>query len=244
VRDAPYDIVLMDMQMPVMDGIEATRQIRADGRFNDLPIVAMTANAMASDRERCLAAGMNDHVAKPIDPADLYRVLARWAKAAPASAAEPSVPPAFLPSASPPPAARAPADPRLPAIAGVETQVGLTRTGGKLEFYLDLLRRFAERHGNARQEIAAAISAGESAVAERLAHTLKGVAGTVGATEISEAAARIEAALKTGGDTEIALGLLDVRLSLAVAAIRAALPAPLPPRGPPAPAGSADCVEQ
>jgi two-component system sensor histidine kinase/response regulator len=68
----------MDMQMPVMDGIEATRVIRADPRFNSLPIIAMTANAMAADRDRCLEAGMNDHIAKPIDPEQLFRVLLRW----------------------------------------------------------------------------------------------------------------------------------------------------------------------
>ena len=78
VRSKDYDIVLMDMQMPVMDGIEATRIIRADSRFDQLPIVAMTANAMAADRDRCLEVGMNDHIAKPIDPDQLFGVLSRW----------------------------------------------------------------------------------------------------------------------------------------------------------------------
>jgi len=80
VRDNQYDIVLMDMQMPVMDGIEATRIIRSDARFEGLPIVAMTANAMAADRDKCLKAGMNDHIPKPIDPEELFRVLAHWTK--------------------------------------------------------------------------------------------------------------------------------------------------------------------
>ena len=78
VRNKDYDLVLMDMQMPVMDGVEATRVIRADPRFNSLPIIALTANAMAADRDRCLEAGMNDHIAKPIDPEQLFRVLLRW----------------------------------------------------------------------------------------------------------------------------------------------------------------------
>src|SRR5262245_39266768 len=78
VQDNQYDLVLMDMQMPVMDGIEATRAIRSDPRLADLPIIAMTANAMAVDRERCLEAGMNDHIAKPIEPEELFRVLAQW----------------------------------------------------------------------------------------------------------------------------------------------------------------------
>lgn len=77
-RENDYDAVLMDMQMPVMDGIEATRVIRSDPRFQNLPIIAMTANAMATDREQCLKAGMNDHIGKPIDPDQLFSVLLRW----------------------------------------------------------------------------------------------------------------------------------------------------------------------
>ena len=80
IRDHEYDVVLMDMQMPVMDGIEATKNIRAEPRFRALPIIAMTANAMAADREKCLEAGMNDHVAKPIDPDELFSALLRWIK--------------------------------------------------------------------------------------------------------------------------------------------------------------------
>ena len=80
VGDNEYHAVLMDMQMPVMDGIEATRIIRSNPRFQTIPIIAMTANAMAADRERCLEAGMNDHIPKPIDPEELFRVLIRWTK--------------------------------------------------------------------------------------------------------------------------------------------------------------------
>ena len=78
VQDNQYDLVLMDMQMPVMDGIEATQVIRSDPRFGDLPIIAMTANAMAADRDRCIEAGMNDHIAKPIEPEELLSLLAQW----------------------------------------------------------------------------------------------------------------------------------------------------------------------
>jgi two-component system, sensor histidine kinase and response regulator len=78
VKDNPYDLVLMDMQMPVMDGIEATRAIRSEKRFDDLPIIAMTANAMSADRDRCLEAGMNDHIAKPIEPDELFMMLTQW----------------------------------------------------------------------------------------------------------------------------------------------------------------------
>jgi two-component system, sensor histidine kinase and response regulator len=78
VKEKAYDLVLMDMQMPVLDGIEATKVIRTDPRFETLPIIAMTANAMVADRNRCLDAGMNDHIAKPIDPDQLFKVLLRW----------------------------------------------------------------------------------------------------------------------------------------------------------------------
>ena len=79
VQPPPYDIVLMDMQMPVMDGHEATREIRSDPRYDSLPIVAMTAQAMAEEREQCLAEGMNDHITKPIDPDLLYRTVLAFA---------------------------------------------------------------------------------------------------------------------------------------------------------------------
>jgi two-component system sensor histidine kinase/response regulator len=81
VQANAYDLVLMDMQMPVMDGIEATRVIRSDPRFDGLPIIAMTANAMAADRDKCLEAGMNDHISKPIDAQELFRVLSQWTRA-------------------------------------------------------------------------------------------------------------------------------------------------------------------
>jgi CheY-like chemotaxis protein/HPt (histidine-containing phosphotransfer) domain-containing protein len=191
VQTRPYDVVLMDIQMPVMDGIEATRLIRADDRFRALPIVAMTANAMASDRERCLAAGMNDHIGKPIDPHELMRVLARWARRE--GTVNLAVSPPTITEASDAVAA-------APLIDGVDTKAGLARTGGKPEQYANLLRRFAERHANDPAEISRALEAGDRALAQRLAHTLKGVAATMGVNAVSAAAQRIEEALKTGDD--------------------------------------------
>jgi two-component system sensor histidine kinase/response regulator len=136
-----YDAVLMDMQMPVMDGIEATRVIRSNPRFQKLPIIAMTANAMASDRVLCLEAGMNDHIPKPIDPDQLFGVLLRWINRADGDGG----------------AARAQGAPSRPstdtkpalAIPGIDVAAGLKRTGGNSKRYESLLRKFAEQQSEA-----------------------------------------------------------------------------------------------
>jgi two-component system sensor histidine kinase/response regulator len=236
VQRQPYDIVLMDVQMPVMDGIEATRLIRADERFRELPIIAMTANAMAADRERCLGAGMNDHIGKPIDPDGLIRMLARWARrdGALALVARSSVGGK---------AGIGDGDTALPVIEGVDTRTGLARTGGRPEQYANLLRRFADRHANNPAEIRAALGAGDIVVAHRLAHTLKGVAATIGAAEVSEAAHRIELGLKNGEQVDGAVEELASCLPPLVAGIRAALPpAATAPHG--AVIGVADCADR
>jgi PAS domain S-box-containing protein len=216
VRAAPYDIVLMDMQMPIMDGIAATRQIRADDRYEDLPIVAMTANAMAGDREQCLAAGMNDHIAKPIDPDELFAVIGRW-----------TVGDAAIATATATPAAAQPvAEPRGGlAIDGVDSRAGLLRTGGKPEHYANLLRRFAERHRDNASEIATALAAGDTTLAQRIAHTIRGVAATLGAMAVSEAAQRIELGVKNGIAVDDDIAALAERLAPVVAAIARAVPA-------------------
>ena len=217
IRDNDYDVVLMDMQMPVMDGIEATRVIRSDPRFEQLPIIAMTANAMASDRDACLEAGMNDHIAKPIDPEQLFGVLLRWIRRADgdgkiarrlASAQSPSV---------------QPSDTTLD-IPGVDVRSGLKRIGGNRKRYETLLRKFSEQQADTVEAMRAALSLGDAATAERAAHSLKGAAGTLGAASLSEAAAEAETAIKTGHDVEKALGSLSLCLDPVLQAIRAALP--------------------
>jgi PAS domain S-box-containing protein len=218
VRGRDYDAVLMDMQMPVMGGVEATQVIRSEPRFHNLPIIAMTANAMAADREKCLEAGMNDHVAKLIDPDELFSALLRWikpgdgkgAKAAPAR-------PADTP-------ARA-SDAETLDIPGIDTQSALKRTGGNRRRYEDLLRRFAQQQAGAVEEIRAALAAGDSTTAERVAHSLKGVAGNLGATGLAEAAKKAETAVKTGQGLEVALDSLSRSLAAIVEPIRAELPA-------------------
>jgi PAS domain S-box-containing protein len=184
----PFEAVLMDMQMPEMDGLEATRQLRADPRNAGLPIIAMTANAMTADREATAAAGMNDFVSKPLDVAHLFRTLARW------------IPPREENVQRAPGGAESGApgldSVQLPDLAGLDTKLGLSRTGGRLSRYTDILRRFHASNAALPDVIAAAVEQGDDALAVRLAHTLRGTAGTVGAEGVSRAAGELEAALR------------------------------------------------
>ena len=220
VRENDYDIVLMDMQMPVMDGIEATRIVRSDVSFETLPIIAMTANALVSDRELCLQAGMNDHIAKPIDPDQLFGVLLRWIKRPEGDGAGLRDWAEVRPVTTPPPASfEGPLQ-----IDGIDVKSALKRTGGNRKRYEALLRRFAQQHSGTVDEIRKALSMGDAATAERVAHSLKGAAGTLGATTLSEAAARAETAIKTGQGIDTALTCLFVDLGGVVQAIRTSLP--------------------
>jgi PAS domain S-box-containing protein len=217
VGDNDYDVVLMDMQMPVMDGVEATRAIRSDPRHQELPIIAMTANAMASDRALCLEAGMNDHIAKPIDPDQLFGVLVRWIhradhhgrielKGAPASSPKPGAPAAKL------------------DIPGIDVGSGLRRIGGNRKRYETLLRMLAQQQDGAVKIMQSALSTDDAATAERAAHSLKGAAGTLGAAPLAEAAAEAETAIETGSGVEQALASLSLVLDQVLEAIRTALP--------------------
>ncbi len=216
VREYDYDVVLMDIQMPVMDGIEATRILRSDQRFATLPIIAMTANALVSDREMCLEAGMNDHIAKPIDPDQLFRVLFRWVSCREDGMRQTVIArPSIMASAT----LEAPLD-----IDGIDVKSALKRTGGNRKRYEALLRRFAHQQAATVEDIRKALSMGDAATAERAAHSLKGAAGKIGVIALSEAAAKTETAIKTGQGVDGALTSLSVDLAAAVGAIRGALP--------------------
>ena len=220
-----YDLVLMDMQMPVMDGIQATQAIRANPQFRALPIVAMTANVMASDREKCVEAGMNDHVDKPIDPDALFRVLLRWIK--PREGTGKSADGAPLAAVAQTPVVASSA--AILQIPGIDTKSALKRTGGNQRRYESLLGRFAETQAGAVEQIRAALAAGDAPTAERGAHSLKGAGGNLGAMALAEAAAKAEAAIKSGQGVEAALDSLALSLRAIVEAIRSALPSEQPP---------------
>ena len=212
VRNGNYQAVLMDIQMPVMDGYTATRTIREDKSFADLPIIAMTANAMAGDREKALEMGMNDHVAKPIDPDELMKSLATWIKPgvrgfAPASAQK------AQDQNGPQPA------PLLPEhLEGVDIQDGLNRVGGNKMLYRKLLIKVREDYARAAEEIAALLTDGKQEEAERLAHSIKGVAGNVGAARLQSAGADLEAAIKENDCNAIPLKLQALSAELGVLA--------------------------
>lgn len=183
IAENDYDGVLMDCQMPVMDGYQATRKLRQDARHSSLPVIAMTANAMVGDKEKCLDAGMNDFIAKPIDVAQLFGTLARWiAPAAPQEAA----------------AAVAQPEEQLPVIAGLKLNEALRRVGGNAGLMRKLLDRFVATQFDAMLRIAAAIENNQLETAIREAHTLKGLAGNIGASGLADSAARIEHLLSLG----------------------------------------------
>ncbi len=224
VSAGAYDLVLMDMQMPVMDGLTATRAIREQPDLAWLPIVAMTANAMSGDRERCLAAGMQDHVAKPIDPATLWATLLRWIKPRSGTAA---------PAAGARAEAEAPATgtgaviARLAAITELDVPAGVRNALGRESLYIALLGKFVSGQGDFPANVTSALQDVDWLSAERLAHTLKGVAAQIGAYGLSELVARFELAVRKRERLVVMVPLqaeISRRLTALVAAIVAALP--------------------
>ncbi|KRC05197.1 hypothetical protein ASE11_24285 [Hydrogenophaga sp. Root209] len=190
---AAFELVLMDVQMPVMDGYTATRCIRAELGLSALPVIAMTANAMASDREACLQAGMNDHVGKPFDLAQLLRTIRQHM---------PHALDQQTPALPPPGEGLAPAACEVPAAAqaladmqGVELQAALNRLGGSAKAYARFLERFIDDHPRQIDELQTGLAAGDFKSGARVAHTLKGLAGTLGITSLVEHSFRAEKAL-------------------------------------------------
>jgi two-component system sensor histidine kinase/response regulator len=219
VQSGQWDLVFMDMHMPVMDGVTATERIRAMPGFERLPIVAMTANAMEQDRRKCLDSGMNDFLIKPIDPEDMWSILLRWVRprAKPQLVAVPARPEQPV------------ADTGLPqGIDGLDTALGLSRMMGKKPLYLAMLRRYATSQQDVMGDIRRAIATGDYTTAERLAHTAKAVSGNVGAVRVQERAAQLEMALRerrAADDLAPLAGALDLAISPLLARLAAHFPA-------------------
>ncbi|MCK9379479.1 MAG: response regulator [Sulfuritalea sp.] len=198
VQQQDYDGVLMDIQMPVMDGLEAARRIRAlaknpgSERFAALPIIAMTALAMAQDTKKSQAAGMNDHVTKPIVPNRLMAALARWVRLPDARRGRP----ASLPAGTASPSGEIPAD--LQALTSLDAYEGIRRIGGKADAYRRQLRRFREHYPGAIAELRRLIAEKDLERAEEYCHALKGVSGNVGAHALFGKITAIDNRLKQG----------------------------------------------
>ena len=183
---AKYDAILMDMQMPELDGLSATRALRADPKFARIPIIAMTANAMKADLDACLAAGMNDHVTKPIDRKALLATLRRW------------IPVRRRPVPSAPQTNAAAATGTSPALDGIDVEGTLQRLGIDRESLDRMLVRFADGQRPTFQQLRAAVEAGDGAAAARQAHAIAGAAGNLGADRLRGAAKALEQAGRDG----------------------------------------------
>ncbi len=216
VRDSAasaFDLVLMDLQMPEMDGYVATQEIRKTGN-QSLPIIAMSADAMSGVAERCFEAGMNDYVTKPIDPQELFTALVRW------------IPPGTRTRRQAIPDALD-TEPALPVLPGIDIVDGLARVGGNRVTYHKLLLKFAHNNANTMTEIRAALQQDDMERAVRLAHTLKGVAGNIGANTLYQVARELETAFKEQGAAPVAfLDNCDRVLQQVVQGIAALEPAP------------------
>ncbi len=222
VQRTAYDLVLMDMQMPVMGGVEATEAIRKLPGMQSLPIVAMTANAMQQDLERCRVAGMMGVVTKPIEPTELWRALRTWITPRPGMGRG-AADVASMAARPPEPVLPTPLTP----IDGLDMELGLRRVLGKEALYRAMLDKFASGQADAPERIVAALDSDLEA-AERWAHTLRGVAGGIGAVALSEQAARVENAIRQGAPAPDVVRMVDdIRALLGplVQALRAQLPA-------------------
>jgi PAS domain S-box-containing protein len=227
-RDADFDGVLMDCQMPVMDGYTATRRIREQPRWSTLPVIAMTANAMAGDREQALASGMNDHISKPLNVEKMFATLAKWIHPRPGR-----IVPAAADSPAPPPAGGLPAN-----LPGIDAVAGLATCMGKVELYLRLLKQFRSSQGDFRAGFLAARHGEDVTAPARAAHTLRGTAGNIGARAVAKAAETLEQACLAGADEETVSDLL-AKVEHALESVLEGLAALAAPESPAEPAPAA-----
>jgi len=200
----------MDLQMPVMDGYEATARLRSDARSARLPIVAMTAHALPSERQRCLDAGMNGHLSKPIDPERLLQTVASYRKGRPSERAASTE--------------AAPSRERFPEVAGLDGAAGLRRVRGNARLYLSLLRQFILEHAGASALLRERLATDDVEGARSLAHAIKGVSANLGAEALARAAGDLEECLRSKpGHVTGPLGALTAALDALVKGIERAL---------------------
>jgi len=204
-RDAGFDGVLMDCQMPVKDGYTATREIRNQSQFKQLPIIAMTANAMAGDKEKVIEAGMWDHIAKPLNVSQMFVTIAKWVKPkggrdaladAPAPQGFPAATPSFDKEASGMDLPATDAVGGLPPLSGIDVKAGLATCAGQESLYARMLIKFRDSQGRFAEFFAAARADADPEATTRAAHTLKGTAGNIGARALQAAAGELEYACK------------------------------------------------
>jgi signal transduction histidine kinase/DNA-binding response OmpR family regulator/HPt (histidine-containing phosphotransfer) domain-containing protein/tetratricopeptide (TPR) repeat protein len=220
-----YNMVLMDLEMPEMDGHEATIAIRSDARFCKLPIIAMTAHALNDVREQCIGEGMQDYLTKPIHPDHLYKTLARWLAPLPAGLAVATVPPAQT-VLSPGESAALPVGgvtqsgaQALPKLPGIDSAMGMAHVAGNQVLFFHLLDRFRNSQRGAISDVREQCNSGERSGAARRVHTLRGVAGNVGAQELAHHASLLEASLEGDGPADLTSGLLAQQLQALDAAL-------------------------
>ncbi|MEH6811399.1 MAG: response regulator, partial [Motiliproteus sp.] len=196
ISNSGYDIVLMDLQMPEMDGYQATRKIRESLSVDQLPIIAMTAHVMAEERQKCLEVGMNDHISKPVDPKRMADTLARWlsaqCQAEVSDVANRAEPECLLPT----------------SIASIDVQAGLDRLGGQADVYLRVLDNFYREHQHSVATLRASLATGDRVQAKLIAHDMKGLAPVIGAPELQASAVMLNQALYQN-DGELEGALLD-----------------------------------
>ena len=198
VREEHFEVLLMDLQMPVMNGYEATSEIRKDPKFKDLPIIAMTADVMIHNKEKVFNAGMNDYVTKPIDLDHLFATLLKWIK--PGEYGTPPIVPKISKQRE--------SMPNLPQLIHINTSTGLARAGGNLGLFNRLLVKFYNENLGLTEQIRQAIQEGNQALTERLIHTIKGVSGNLGADNLHTLSLNLESLIKKEPLTK-ALGRLD-----------------------------------
>ncbi len=215
VANNKYDLVLMDIQMPILGGYEATRLIRTDNKNASLPIIAMTGHAMQGIKDECLAAGMNDYISKPIDIEELFGILTKWIE-------QPSAVPCDILPPSPDPELRESQECRFPHyLPGIDIDSGLQRLVGNKNLYKKLLIDFLHNYHQVIADIQSALKSDET-VAHRLAHTLKGIAGNISAADVHAAANELDLAITGGkcGDYDRLLSNLDKSLQVLLQSIK------------------------